>query len=147
MAEVSTQLFRRLDLLPEPNGELVQDLLRKKTAESIDPFQHSSDQYGLFRLNGPSRQAIEGFRDHAFDLVAIHGLGSDAYRTWQHANGFNWLQHLHEEFAGIRVFSYGYDSGMAFSGGNMSLTDCARHLLTLVKLTRSSEAVSRVGRD
>jgi hypothetical protein len=141
MAEMSVQMFRRLDLIPEPNEELIQNLLQIVTTEGIDPFQHSSEQYGLFRLYTPAPHAVQGSQDRDFDIVAIHGLGGDAYRTWQHENGFNWLQHLHEEFPGIRVFSYGYDSGIAFSTGIASLTDYARHLLTLVKLTRSSEAV------
>jgi hypothetical protein len=76
------------------------------------------------------------------DIVGVHGLGGDSYRTWQHENGFNWLQRVHEEFSGARVYTLGYDSGMAFSGGLKGLNDHARYLLYRIKRARPSYAVS-----
>lgn len=139
----STQFLRRIDILEEPSEEQIQNLLEIETSDHAEAPQPQNEQYGLFHLNSSTSQVPESPPQDAckLDVIAVHGLGGDAYRTWQHENGFNWLQHLEEEFAGIRVYSYGYDSGVAFSGGTVSLTDCARHLLSLVKMTRSSEKV------
>ncbi|KAI8650410.1 hypothetical protein NCS57_01374600 [Fusarium keratoplasticum] len=136
----STQFLRRIDILEEPSEEQIQNLLEIETSDHAETPQPQNEQYGLFHLNSSASQPPNSPQDACkLDIVAVHGLGGDAYRTWQHENGFNWLQHLEEEFTGIRVYSYGYDSGVAFSGGTASLTDYARHLLSLVKMTRSSE--------
>ena len=138
----STQFLRRIDILEEPSEEQIQNLLEIETSDHAEAPQPQNEQYGLFHLNSSASQPPDSPQDACkLDIVAVHGLGGDAYRTWQHENGFNWLQHLEEVFTGIRVYSYGYDSGVAFSGGTASLTDYARHLLSLVKMTRSSEKV------
>ncbi|KAJ4175709.1 hypothetical protein NW767_015694, partial [Fusarium falciforme] len=138
---MAPELFRRVDILEEPSEEQIQNLLRLEISDNLDIGQPRSEQHGLFKLNtlrsGPE---VSDRHTYALDIFAIHGLGGDAYRTWQHENGFSWLQHLDEEFPGIRVYSYGYDSGVAFSGGTPRLTDYARHLLTLMKLARASES-------
>ena len=41
------------------------------------------------------------------------------------------------------MFSYGYDSGVAFCGGTARLTDYARHLLSLLKVNRQSDLVKQ----
>lgn len=134
--------MRRIDILEEPSEEQIQNLLEIQTSDHAEPPQPQNDQHGLFHLNRSTSQPVDSPQDACkLDVIAVHGLGGDAYRTWQHDNGFNWLQHLEEEFAGIRVYSYGYDSGVAFSGGTASLTEYARHLLSLVKMARSSEMV------
>jgi hypothetical protein len=78
---------------------------------------------------------------HSTDIIAVHGVGGDPHRSWQHENGYNWIHHIHEEFPGVRVYSYGYDSGMGFGWGTSGLTNYARHLLSLIKLTRSNATV------
>ncbi len=41
------------------------------------------------------------------------------------------------------MFSYDYDSGIAFGSGTAKLTEYARHLLTLLKLRRQSDLVNQ----
>ncbi len=105
--------------------------------------ESQSEQFGLFPIYIPDEdnQTLPARRPYALDIVSVHGLGGDAYRTWQHRNGFNWLEHIHEELPGARVYTYGYDSGVAFSRGAGTLSDFARHLLALVRLTRKTEEV------
>ncbi|RMJ15462.1 hypothetical protein CDV36_004852 [Fusarium kuroshium] len=108
----SPEFLRRIDILEEPSEEQTQNLLEIETSDHPDEPQSQSEQYGLFNLNSPIAQDPKSPQNTCkLDIVAVHGLGGDAYRTWQHENGFNWLQHLLKELPGIRVYSYGYDSG------------------------------------
>lgn len=139
----SPEFLRRIEILEEPSEEQIQNLLEIETSDHTEAPKPQNEQHGLFRLNSSTSQSSDSPRDACkLDIIAVHGLGGDVYRTWQHENGFNWLQHLEEELPGIRVYSYGYDSGVAFSSGTASLTEYARHLLSLVKMTRSSEKAS-----
>jgi hypothetical protein len=72
------------------------------------------------------------------DIVAVHGLGGTAFKTWTHRNGKNWLRDFApNEFPGARVYTFGYDSGFAFSRGTGTLNDFARSFLEAIKLERS----------
>ncbi|KAF2799204.1 hypothetical protein K505DRAFT_321290 [Melanomma pulvis-pyrius CBS 109.77] len=138
---MALQFFRRIDNMEEPSQDQMETLIQLERSDALYELQPQNEQFGLFRMDIPTQQATLQY-EHNLDIIAVHGLGGDAYRTWHHENGFNWLQHIHEELPGIRVYSYGHDSGVAFSTGTAGLTDYARHLLSLVKLTRSSENVS-----
>ncbi|RSL74566.1 hypothetical protein CEP53_000140 [Fusarium sp. AF-6] len=108
----SPEFLRRIDILEEPSEEQTQNLLEIETSDHPDEPLPQSEQYGLFNLNSSTAQTPESRQDaYKLDIIAVHGLGGDAYRTWQHENGFNWLRCLPKELPGIRVYSYGYDSG------------------------------------
>ncbi|RSM16134.1 hypothetical protein CDV31_004597 [Fusarium ambrosium] len=108
----SPEFLRRIDILEEPSEEQTQNLLEIETSDHPDEPLPQSEQYGLFNLNSSTAQTPESQQDaYKLDIIAVHGLGGDAYRTWQHENGFNWLRYLPKELPGIRVYSYGYDSG------------------------------------
>ncbi|KAF4994634.1 hypothetical protein FDECE_13057 [Fusarium decemcellulare] len=137
---MAREVDRYVDILEQPTDEQFQALIQIQLSETIDIENSPNEQHGLWKLivltsefRGPNELT------YPIDIIAIHGLGSDSYRTWQHENGFNWLKHLHEEFPGARVYYYGYDSGVGFSGVAAKLTDFARHLLTLIKLVRDGE--------
>lgn len=135
------RFFRRIEGLNEPTKDQTRTLLQLRSSEE-DELQHRSDQYGVFGISVPSADELAETREgYTVDVIAVHGLGGDPYFTWQHDNGYNWLSHLHEEFPGIRVFSYGYDSGIAFASDYTLLSDYARHLLENIKLVRSTEQV------
>ncbi|MFC3673083.1 ABC-three component system protein [Novosphingobium pokkalii] len=50
-----------------------------------------------------------------FDVVFIHGLSGDRFRTWTAKDGAFWPQWLADEFDNINVYLAGYDSA-AFAG-------------------------------
>ena len=80
------------------------------------------------------------------DIVAVHGLGGDFFKTWTRtadAHGENdviWLsQLLPIDLPGARVYSFGYDSGPAFSKSVATIRDFSRQLLQ--SLLAQSQAV------
>jgi len=114
----------------------------------------STDKFGLFRLdsgNGPdleenpttaSRKRKVDFVPYTADVIAIHGLGGTAHKTWTHENGVLWLRDIApNEFPGARIYSFGYDSGFAFSKGTGTLRDFAKSLLEAIKLERTKSEV------
>lgn len=112
--------------------------------EDHDTINKSKESFGLFRLNlDDCVSSIRNFEvtTETFnaDIIAIHGLGGTAFKTWTHRNGKNWLSDFApSEFPGARIYTFGYDSGFAFSRGTGTLNDFARSFLEAVKLERSS---------
>jgi hypothetical protein len=92
------------------------------------------DKYGLILLNEDSGLQAPKYN---VDIVAVHGLGGDAYKTWRHDNGTLWLRDsLLKDLPSARVFTYGYDSTFVFSRGTGTLRDFARGLLEDVRSER-----------
>jgi hypothetical protein len=76
------------------------------------------------------------------DIVAIHGLNGDAYRTWTHENDKLWLRDfLPASLPYSRTFSFGYSSEVAFSKSRGSIDQYARSLLNALKLVRRSQVL------
>jgi hypothetical protein len=137
---------RRVMLIDELSSSRADQLLQLEISDGINDLQHRNEQSTLYCMSAPKTGALKGaYYVSGADVVAVHGLGGDAYRSWQHENGFNWLQHLQERLPSIRVYSCAYDSGIAFSGGLKGLNDQARYLLNLIKSARSNEMVSTSG--
>jgi hypothetical protein len=135
---------RRIEGLEEPSEAQTKTLiaLDREDLSSFSVEHDHNEQFGLFPVHVPTPHNLASLpAAHEIDIIAVHGLGGDVHRTWQHENGFNWLDHIHEEFPGVRVYSYGYDSGMAFTLGTVGLTDYARHLLSLIKRIRNRTSV------
>lgn len=112
-------------------------------ADETATIESQSEQNGLFPIHvlPEDTQYPSGKPVYAVDVVAVHGLGGDTYRTWQHPNGNIWLHHISEELPGARIYTYGYDSGVSFSRGAGTLREFARHMLNLIRLTRNTEQV------
>lgn len=73
------------------------------------------------------------------DIIAIHGINGDPYKTWTHEGVF-WLRDfLPEQIPGTRVFSFGYDAQVAFTTNRAKLDDYARSLLNNLKRCRSGK--------
>ncbi|KAI9863600.1 MAG: hypothetical protein M1813_003623 [Trichoglossum hirsutum] len=92
----------------------------------------SREKNGLWELL-PKEPDTEG----CVDIVAVHGLGGDAYGTWTHENGKLWLRDfLASQIPEARILTYGYDSVVAFSKSSAEVDDFARDLLQRVNVTR-----------
>jgi hypothetical protein len=64
------------------------------------------------------------------DIIAIHGLGGTAFKTGTHGNGRLSLRgFVPNGFPGAPVYTFGYDSGVAFSKGTGTLRGFATSLL------------------
>lgn len=99
------------------------------------------EQYGLFRLN-PTDPDL-GDVEYALDIVAVHGITGDAYRTWTAENGKLWLRDfLPTQFPGARIYSYGYPAEVFYSKSTADLDDYARKLLECLKAERADSKVS-----
>ena len=97
------------------------------------------NEHGLTLLNPNSERDTTNY---VVDVVAIHGLGGDAFKTWTHENGKLWLRDfLLDDLPGARIFTYGYDSGFAFSNETSTLRDYAR---TLLEDLRSKRRLAQV---
>ncbi len=74
-------------------------------------------------------------------IVAVHGLGGHHERTWTHESGHNWLRDsLPLQIPGARIFSYGYDSSIAFSKSVALIDDFGKDLL--VRCTSERKTVT-----
>src|SRR5277367_3733735 len=73
-----------------------------------DDGESLADKFGLFLLNPQTvdTASIEGAQElYDVDIVAVHGLGGDAYKTWTHENGKLWLRDfLPDQLPGARIF-------------------------------------------
>ena len=110
----------------------------------IDKEQDQSEQYGLFNISTSDQESLKppGEDSYAIDFVAVHGLGGDAYRTWTHQNGYMWLHHIKQHIPGSRIYSFGYDSGFAFSRGTGTIEEFGRSLLEYIRSIRTTSEVT-----
>ncbi|KAL8640312.1 MAG: hypothetical protein Q9228_002753 [Teloschistes exilis] len=64
------------------------------------------------------------------NVIAIHGLGGDAFTTWTDQDGHMWLRDtLPRNLPHSKIWTYGYDSAVAWSGSVSGIQDFARDLL------------------
>ena|SRR5579862_7987693 len=105
--------------------------------------------YGLTHLNPRSEGGLLG-EEHdqqkpfEVDIIAIHGINGHAIKSWTHETGAFWLRDfLPRQFPGARVFTFGYESKVAFTHSTGVLDDFARSLLVSLMGSRTSEEVGR----
>ncbi|KAF2004056.1 hypothetical protein P154DRAFT_427728 [Amniculicola lignicola CBS 123094] len=93
--------------------------------------------YGISVLYEP----LTSTADHTDSIVAIHGLGGHAIRTWTHSQtGVMWLQDLlPDEIPNTRIMTFGYDARFHNFTGNEDLTRIALELLTALEQERTRE--------
>lgn len=98
----------------------------------------SKEKIGLFELSNNEGETT-------IDVVAVHGLQGDAYKTWEHDNGSLWLRDfLPSDIPNARIMTFGYDSTVAFSRSVAKIEDEAFELLNHLsaKRTRSAPGTS-----
>ena len=73
--------------------------------------------------------------------MAVHGLGGDAYSTWED-EGKIWLRDfVPSHIPRARVMSFGYDSRVAFTKSVAGVEDLAADLLNRIKDRRRTAQV------
>lgn len=97
------------------------------------------DQYGLKLIAAPVQEQARLDAD-APDIIAIHGIGGNAWTTWTHKNGTFWLKELLPgHYPSARVFSFGYQATVAFTRGRGNVKTFARSLLEGLNSVRYDE--------
>ncbi|KAI3320213.1 hypothetical protein HD806DRAFT_547401 [Xylariaceae sp. AK1471] len=67
------------------------------------------------------------------DVIFIHGLTGDSYRTWYHPSGIYWpTDLLSEDLPGARILSFGYDADVTKVAGAVGQGNLRNHASTLV---------------
>ncbi|KAF4856195.1 putative ankyrin repeat protein [Colletotrichum siamense] len=74
------------------------------------------------------------------DLIAIHGVGGHAVKTWTCGDRF-WLQDfLPLDFPRARVLTFGFDGSVVFNASKSSIANIAAQLLSGIQQLRKSRA-------
>ena len=109
--------------------------LRLDATSPVPMSTKNEQQIGMFELSANGSEKL-------IDVVAVHGLQGDAYKTWEHENGSLWLQDfLPADLPEARIMTFGYDSTVAFSKSVANIEDKALELLNAL----SSERVPAPG--
>jgi hypothetical protein len=118
------------------------------------PRATSNDEIGLKLLNPFPEQTQSQASDallprtsdkdvYNVDVVAVHGLGGHTYDTWTHENGVMWLRDIASvQLQGARIYTFGYDSRVAFSKGTSDIRSYANSLLEELRRERQTIEVS-----
>ncbi|KAF5548860.1 ankyrin repeat [Fusarium mexicanum] len=116
-----------------PSPTKVGSTLQSIVAESTSPHHSSGmadegDLFGLYQL-WPLKNDIYEAQNTKIDIIAVHGLNGKAFKTWTQ-DGKLWLaDFLPLEIPYARIFTFGYDSRIAFTGSASRVDDHARNLL------------------
>ncbi|KAI1950901.1 hypothetical protein LOZ57_001449 [Ophidiomyces ophidiicola] len=95
-----------------------------------------ASDYGITVLHEPDCRD-----DIVFDLVAIHGLNGDAFKTWTHKQSkIMWLRDLlPKELPNVRIMTFGYNSKFYNITGHQDLLNISMKLLSELVDVRSTE--------
>ena len=110
---------------------------RGDTPAQTETISSEKEKIGLFEL---SKAEVS----KTVDVVAVHGLQGDAFKTWECSNGTLWLRdYLSEEIPSARIMTFGYDSTVAFSNSVARIEDKALDLLNRLGAQRDESTHRR----
>ena len=78
-------------------------------------------------------------------LIAVPGLGGHAFGSFKERNGPHmWLRDsLAKDLPGVRIFTYGYDSGLKNSDSSQNVIDLGIQLQESINVIRNYASVRR----
>ena len=107
------------------------EAVRTNNATTNAPPVIPRERYGLFELS-----SNEDNIEKTLDIVAVHGLQGDAFKTWEHENGSIWIRDfLPNDVPFARIFTFGYESAV-FSRSAATIEDKSLLLLNKLALKR-----------
>ncbi|KAK3352416.1 ankyrin repeat protein [Lasiosphaeria hispida] len=114
----------------------VPDVQSRFDDETSDPKSEESPTTGLLQL-WPPRDVEETSKIKTdVDIIAIHGLGGHRLKSWVDGEKL-WLRDLLPwDLPKARVFTFGYDSVLAFLGPDSEVKDYAIQLLEEIRRIR-----------
>ncbi|KAH0559359.1 hypothetical protein GP486_004127 [Trichoglossum hirsutum] len=109
-----------------------------ENSRSANAIEDRPEQFGLFALTSGAADTLDSGLP---DIIAVHGINGDAFNTWTHGDrGALWLRDfLPSQIPGARVFTFGYNSNVAFTRAKGSLDSHARELLEQLNAVRFGE--------
>ena len=107
----------------DADGVTAIDAASKRGPSSVSGIPH--ERHGLSELSNPEREKT-------LDIIAVHGLQGDAFKTWQYENGPIWIRDfLLKDLPFARIFTYGYESAV-FGNSAATIEDKALSLLNKI---------------
>ena len=98
-----------------------------------------SEKHGLFLISdGLAKSSASSRESFGVDIIAIHGLNGDPYKTWtDRETQCLWLRDLlPDDIPGARIFTYGYPSHVLCSTSTAGVSDHAGTLLAHIESRR-----------
>lgn len=114
--------------------------LAASPAVGASPGSSSRGSHGLFPVPQIAPTAGVGGGVVDLDIIVVHGITGDPFRTFTHENGFCWMEHV--SLPGSRVFTFGYDASIQ-SRSVAAVEDWARCLLVDINEVRRNTDSSR----
>jgi hypothetical protein len=90
-------------------------------------------------LNSPIQSLGSSMNtDNISSIIALHGLGGDAFKTWTDKQGHLWLRDsLPGHIPDARIMTFGYDSA-TWSGSKSTILEFALDLLERIRIVRQT---------
>ncbi|KAG4442234.1 hypothetical protein IFR05_002283 [Cadophora sp. M221] len=102
-------------------------------------------KYGISYLNEESQNSPDGKSKWSLDIIAVHGLNGEKFRTWTESKSQKlWLRDfLPHDVRQARVMTFGYNATAALENTKAGIRDHARTLLLALGEARNGISARR----
>ena len=116
-----------------------EELEDEQTEPTTTAKTERSEKHGLFLISdGLSKSSASSRESFGVDIIAIHGLNGDPYKTWtDRETQCLWLRDLlPDDIPGARIFTYGYPSHLLCNTSTAGTPEYAGILLAHIESHR-----------